>query len=367
MDIIRTPKSMGLSITGKCNLRCDYCLHFKSDSDVDNDLPKEEWIKFFEELKRCAVLHLSVEGGEPFLRNDLKDILVGIVQNNMRFSILTNGTLITDKISSFIASTSRCDFIQVSIDGSSHESHDIFRGKGSLKKAIDGIHLLMKYKIPVTVRVTIHKYNIDFLEQTVKLLLDELKIDDITTNSASYLGVCRENTNNIQLSVKDRSKAMKILFKLDKKYKDRINATSGPLSDAKIWLEMVKAKKAGKNYLPGRGYLKGCGGVFNKLDVRADGVIVPCILLSHIELGLINQVNLEEVWQNHYKLNRLRNRCDISLNEFEFCHSCEYIPYCTGNCPALAYTILGDDNHPSPDSCLKRFFDEGGQLPDDFY
>ena len=39
--------------------------------------------------------------------------------------------------------------------------------------------------------------------------------------------------------------------------------------------------------------------------------------------------------------------------------------YCTGNCPALAYTILGKENHPSPDACLKRFLDGGGVLPDE--
>ncbi len=103
----------------------------------------------------------------------------------------------------------------------------------------------------------------------------------------------------------------------------------------------------------------------SKLAVRVDGVIVPCIQMSHIELGRINRDNLHEVWENHPELKRLRERRNIPLSDFEFCKGCDYIPYCTGNCPALAYTILGEENHPSPDACLRKFLKEGGRLPDE--
>jgi len=53
MRVMNTPKSMDLEITSRCNLRCTYCSHFESDGDVGHDLPKEEWLKFFEELNRC--------------------------------------------------------------------------------------------------------------------------------------------------------------------------------------------------------------------------------------------------------------------------------------------------------------------------
>ena len=102
----------------------------------------------------------------------------------------------------------------------------------------------------------------------------------------------------------------------------------------------------------------------NQIAVRADGVMTPCIQMSHIELGRINRDNLQEVWQGHPELKRLRERHKIALRDFEFCQGCAYINYCTGNCPALAYTILGKENHPSPDSCLKRFLEAGGRLPE---
>jgi SynChlorMet cassette radical SAM/SPASM protein ScmE len=100
-----------------------------------------------------------------------------------------------------------------------------------------------------------------------------------------------------------------------------------------------------------------------KLAVRADGVILPCIQLSHIPLGQINKDNLKDVWQNSRELKKIRERSSIPLNDFEFCQGCDYIKYCTGSCPALAYTILGEENHPSPDSCLRLFLEAGGRLP----
>ncbi len=100
-----------------------------------------------------------------------------------------------------------------------------------------------------------------------------------------------------------------------------------------------------------------------RLGVRCDGVIVPCLLMSHLELGRINQDDLGEVWCHHPELTRLRERYLIPLSDFVFCKDCEYLPYCSGGCPAVAYTRTGQDSHPNPDQCLRRFLDEGGHLP----
>jgi len=118
MKVMKTPKTVDLEITNRCNLRCKYCSHFTSEGDVDQDLPTSEWLEFFEELNRCAVMDVCFQGGEPFIREDFKELVEGIVRNRMRFSVLSNGTLITDETAEFLASTGRCNSVQVSIDGS---------------------------------------------------------------------------------------------------------------------------------------------------------------------------------------------------------------------------------------------------------
>lgn len=364
MNLLRTPRSVDLAITTRCNLRCKYCSHFTSAGDVALDLPKEEWLRFFEELNRCAVLDVTFQGGEPFFREDLKELIDGIVKNRMRFSILSNGTLITEEMASFLSSTGRCDGVQVSIDGSIPVTHDTVRGKGSFHKAISGVKHLQRHHVPVSVRVTVHRHNVRDLDSIAGLLLDDIGLDSFSTNAASYMGLCRQNAEMVQLTTEERSLAMETLLNLNKKYSGRISASAGPLAEGITWLEMERAHRQGKKHMHGRGYLTACGGPMDKIAVRADGVMVPCIQMSHIQLGYINQDDLKEVWQNHPELKRLRDRCNIPLSKFEFCRNCEYINFCTGNCPALAYMIMGEENHPSPDTCLKRFIEEGGRLPD---
>jgi SynChlorMet cassette radical SAM/SPASM protein ScmE len=365
MRVMKTPKTVEIDITNKCNLRCKHCSHFTSAGDVKEDLPTEEWLKFFAELNTLAVTNIILCGGEPFYRPDLKELIEGIIKNRMRFNILSNGTLITDDMAQFLSSTKRCDYVQVSIDGSYATTHDALRGDGAFMAAIQGLKRLMANRVPVGVRVTIHRHNVTDLENIAKLLLEDLKLGGFSTNCASHMGLCRKYSDEIQLTVKEHSLVMEKLLKLNKKYHNRISAQAGPLANAKAWLAMQDARLHKKENLSGRGYLRSCGGVFSKIGVRADGVIVPCNQISHIELGRINRDSLKEIWLNHPELKKLRERRDIPLREFKYCQDCEYINYCLGGCPALSYTIAGDIYNTSPDSCLKRFLEEGGRLPEE--
>lgn len=363
MKVMRTPRIVHLEITTHCNQRCKYCSHFTSAGDVDRDLPLEEWLEFFEELNRCAVLSVTLQGGEPFCREDIRELINGIVRGRMRFYILSNGTAISDEMAAFLHATGRCNGVQVSIDGSNPAIHDSCRGAGTFAKAVAGIGILRKHDIKVDIRVTIHKQNVRDLEAVARLLLEEMELPGFSTNSASYMGLCRQNAELLQLNLEEQILAMETLLKLEKKYNGRIYAASGPLANAKTWLEMESCRREGKERGVKCKYLTACGCIMSEMAVRADGIMVPCNLLSHIELGRINRDDLEDVWQNHPEFRRLRERQQIPLSGFDFCSGCVYIDYCTGNCPAVAYSMLGDDNHPSPDACLKRFIEAGGKLP----
>jgi SynChlorMet cassette radical SAM/SPASM protein ScmE len=364
MRLMRTPKKVDIDITNRCNLRCRYCYHFESAGDAGKDLPAAEWLRFFEELNRCAVTEVTLAGGEPFIREDLKEIIGGIVRNRMRFQILSNGTLVTDETAAFLLSTKRCNYVQISIDGSAPESHDAMRGKGSFEKALQGLMTLRRHGVRSAVRVTLHRKNVNDLAGIAKLLLEDLRLSSFGINAAGAMGLCRKNAEMVQLTTEERMLAMETLLRLTKKYNGRINAMAGPLADARAWLEMEQARLEGRPSMPNRGSLTGCGCYRELLAVRADGVVTPCTMLSHIELGRINHDDLGEVWRDHCKLRDLRERNRIPLSSFSFCDGCEYLPYCTGNCPGLSYSILNEVNHPSPDACLRIFLAEGGRLPD---
>lgn len=250
---MHTPRSVDVELTARCNLRCSYCYFFNNPEVEYRDLPTQEWLTFFDELGRAGVMRVCLAGGEPFIREDLPELLEGVVRNRMRFSLLSNGGLIDDEIAAFIAGTGRCDYVQVSVDGSCPETHDAGRGMGSFEGAIRGIRTLQRNAVPVAVRVTIHRHNVHDLENTARLLLEDLGLEGFGTNSAGYLGSCRQNEAEMLLSIEDRQTAMETLAKLSEKYNGCISALAGPLADVRYWGLNGRSPSGGSCTLPDGG------------------------------------------------------------------------------------------------------------------
>jgi SynChlorMet cassette radical SAM/SPASM protein ScmE len=352
---MRTPRSVDIAITARCNARCLYCYHFDTPNGDAADLPTAEWLAFFEELGSLGVMEVSLAGGEPFLRTDLPELIDGIVSNRMRFRILSNGALLDDSMASFLRSTNRCSGVQISVDGSNAAVHDAARGPGSFDAAMRALDTLRRHSLPIQVRVTIHRFNVDDLEATAELLLDQLALPSFGTNSAGFLGTCRTNADGLLLSDRERERAMTTLVALDHRYAGRIQASAGPLADARIWAAMETARRKNARAFPNGGRLTACGCPKEKLAVRADGTILICPMLPDIALGRVNESDLQTLWTDHPVLNAHRRRVDIPLSTFEECRGCDYIHYCTGNCPGLARSLTGDSQRPSPDACLRRY------------
>lgn len=359
--LMNSPRVVDIDITSRCNLRCLYCFHLTSPADTRSELRADQWDAFLEECGDASVMSVTIGGGEPFIREDLPDIIASVVKNRMRFSILSNGGLITPDIASYIRSTGRCDYVQISVDGSTPAVHDRLRGRGSFDGAIRGIRTLQQAGVPVTSRVTIHRYNLTDLDNIARLLLDDLGIASISTNSVGHLGRAREFESEVQLSPAEMCDAMERILILAQQYEGRITAQAGPLSLAQAYQEMEDARQEGREIL-GRGYLTGCGCMWQKISVRPDGMYVPCGMLSHITIGDIATDSLLDIWQNHPDLQELRRRYQIPLSQFPECAACEYRMTCTGNCPAGAYTRTGEINVPSPEGCLKKFLSGGGRI-----
>jgi SynChlorMet cassette radical SAM/SPASM protein ScmE len=359
--LMRTPKSIDIDITSRCNLHCKYCYHRTSPADTSKELPTDAWTQFFHELRECTVMEVTLSGGEPFLREDLPELIDAIVANRMRFAILSNGSKITPHVARHIAASGRCNYVQVSVDGSCPSVHDRLRGAGAFDGAMRGIRILQEAGVSITSRVTIHRHNIDDLEGIAGLLMDRIGMGSISTNSACHQGLAREYEEEVHLGPKELCDAMERILHLAERYPNRITALAGPLALARSYQEMEEARKEGRA-IPGRGYLTGCGCMWSKLAVRPDGTYVPCAMISHIELGRINQDRLIHVWQNHAELARLRERYKIPLARFAECADCPWQMTCTGNCPASQYSRTGDMYAPNMDDCLKRFLDRGGRF-----
>ncbi len=141
--------SLWIQVAGlSCNLRCTHC--FNASGPGNREMPvlsREDVRTLLDEAEAAGVRDIVFTGGEPFLHPEMAEI-AGDTLGRFPATILTNGTLLTDRIIERLANEARDSRysleIRVSLDASSEEENDRIRGKGSYGKALAGVARLEK-------------------------------------------------------------------------------------------------------------------------------------------------------------------------------------------------------------------------------
>ncbi len=155
-------------VTDRCNLHCSHCYQ---DDDSHSDLTWNEHLTILEHILSFIRLcqdrkngrpfraHVTVTGGEPFVRDDFIPLLERLYEERQFFSlaILTNGTILTPAVVNLLKKV-QPGFVQVSIDGT-RATHDRIRGKGSYDRAIVGLKCLVNAGIPAYISFTAQREN----------------------------------------------------------------------------------------------------------------------------------------------------------------------------------------------------------------
>ena len=158
-----------IQITNKCNQNCKYC--FAEPNTDLNELEINEWVKILGYWWNQGLRVLTLTGGEPFIRNDIFELL-NFLNNQFIIVFNTNATLLTEKIVKKLIKYN-IKSIMVSLDSLSSKKHNKYRGQGSWEKTMQGINILNKYKLPISISTTFTEEN-------------ETEIDDI-------INFCRKN------------------------------------------------------------------------------------------------------------------------------------------------------------------------------
>jgi len=182
------PVGISIAVTGRCNSHCIMCNIWKLCKEnpeiVKNEMTKDEIIGFLKDPYLSDLVEIDITGGEPHLREDLVDIILGIVDlkqtrlKNLKTIIVPSNGLLADQILLRVERILRrmkgtgIEFVTVSSVDGIGKTHDIMRGtKGAFDKAsrtIDGfMELRKKYKdifLP-GLKTTITHYNVDELDE----------------------------------------------------------------------------------------------------------------------------------------------------------------------------------------------------------
>ena len=162
----RLPMNMTFSVSYRCNSRCKTCNIHKRNA---KELTTVEWGKVFSNYGN-SLFWATISGGEPFLRDDLPD-LVRMLYDRCRPSIInipTNGIL-AERVPVYVRQIAEhCSqaqvVINVSIDGI-EEEHDKIRGvPGNYKRAVETFQRLKGLNannLSVGIHTVISKLNVN--------------------------------------------------------------------------------------------------------------------------------------------------------------------------------------------------------------
>ncbi|MBI3606891.1 MAG: methyltransferase domain-containing protein [Nitrospirae bacterium] len=160
-----------LHTNNSCNLACSHCL-VSSGPDGDKGLPTDVLLRVIADARALGVHRFFFTGGEPFLRKDILALIDATLEDpKAELAILTNGILFTP---SRIEELRRRDparlKIQISLDGSTPETNDPIRGKGSFQRIVDGIRAAVGAGLSATVSTVITEANADDVPEVTRLV-----------------------------------------------------------------------------------------------------------------------------------------------------------------------------------------------------
>ena len=148
-----TLNSIFLHITTRCNLSCSHCY---IASPANDDLPLSLILRLIDEMQEHHCGSATLSGGEPLLHPEIRTLL-DYAAPKIKLQLLTNGTLIDREWAEFLAQT--ISSIQISVDGSTHETHDAIRGDGAFERTMRAVECLQNAGLAesITLSATIMK------------------------------------------------------------------------------------------------------------------------------------------------------------------------------------------------------------------
>lgn len=156
-----------------CNLRCDYCCVRSSPTVPRRELGLKRIQRIAREAPDLGVKEIFVTGGEPFLLEDIGEILVACAAAAPT-TVLTNGMLFTGRRAESLRALPRDRIVlQISLDSATPELHDLHRGPGTWARALEGIQRARAQGFRVRLAATV---STDAEAEEFRQFLDEERI-----------------------------------------------------------------------------------------------------------------------------------------------------------------------------------------------
>jgi MoaA/NifB/PqqE/SkfB family radical SAM enzyme len=148
-----------------CNLKCSYCVAKSGPNVPRRALGLDNVKRLVDESVELGFEHVFFTGGEPFLLNEIYEMLE-YSSARITTTVLTNAMLLRGtRLEKLCGIANDNLIVQVSLDGGRPEDHDAYRGAGAWGKAVEGIKLLQEKGFRVRLGTTETPANSAHLEK----------------------------------------------------------------------------------------------------------------------------------------------------------------------------------------------------------
>ncbi len=312
------PSNAVFSVTNLCNSRCKTChiweKYRKNPELAKKEMTTEQWIKTWKTMGPSIFCVFT--GGEPFLRKDAYELLLGIQKYKKPkiLTIATNATLpkrIESVLDKFLKQMNKdTDLtINISLDNIGKE-HDKIRGvPGNWKKLLETVKVVRKlqkkYGYPnLCFHTVVSKWNIDDVPKIYDYVVKKLK-PDVYIMEPSEL---RYELGTINTNILPKKEKLAQVFKV---YSTNKNVTKLTNLVRRIYIN---------KYIKGNGLP--CYATFNHTQITTNGNVWACCMMADKEpLGNLHDVDFDfkKIWFSK-RADKIRKK--VKAKKFPTCNGC---------------------------------------------
>ncbi|TAM81084.1 MAG: radical SAM/SPASM domain-containing protein [Acidobacteria bacterium] len=352
MDFNETPFIVIWETTQACDLACIHCRASAQPHRSPLELSTEEAEGLIDQVAQMAAPLFVLTGGDPLKRPDIYSLVEYGTRRGVRMSMTPSATPLLTRDA--IARLRDCGLarLAVSLDGSTAEIHDAFRGvSGSYALTLDAVRWASELGLPVQINTTITRRNLTDFENMVSLL----RTFDMVLWSVFFLVptgrgqlldlVSAEEFEDVFAKLAAVSQTVQFDIKTTeaqhyRRYLAQQRAAKRRSNGQAVLIPIGKPLGDGIGRAP-RGLNDGKGFVF----ISHRGEVFPSGFLP-LAAGNIRKEPLAEIYRNAPLFKQLRDTSNLKGK----CGQCEFREICGGS-RSRAYALTGDPFEADP-SCV---------------
>ncbi len=309
------PVTVNMLITRRCNFRCKMCSFFGTEDKHDRELDLKDIKSFIRKLSvEKPIVFLG--GGEPFVREDIYDVIAEIKNNGLKCIVSTNGYALNfQKLRNV-----DIDCLIVSLYGPGAIHNQITAVPDAYSVVMNNLEKLIHFANikRLLVSITLMPENILYLEALIDELLsmgvEVVKLENLNYmtldeyQNKDYLSSGFDFTpftliRNKDYTENEISALWDITKRLISKHKNRVflkpNLRKG---DFYSWYCGLPSKRR-------------CHFIKHSLFISCEGEILPCQFLRNSKLGNIKEDDIKYLWgsDKYEALRRLVKDCNLDV------------------------------------------------------